>query len=100
MFGKSATRHIVVTRAEGLHARPCLAISRAARQFRARMELRCGNQQADARSVLELLTLGAGQGTEIVLYAKGPDADEAVDAVIRLFYNDFGLSGDGGLDAQ
>jgi phosphocarrier protein len=92
MFGRSATRRIVVSRPEGLHARPCLAICRTAQQFQSRIELRRGRQKADARSVLELLSLGAGLGTELVLKARGADSEQALDALVELFGNNFGLA--------
>jgi phosphotransferase system HPr-like phosphotransfer protein len=47
----------------------------------------------DASDVVELLSLGAGQGTELVLAAKGADAEATLDALVQLFDNDFGLSG-------
>jgi phosphotransferase system HPr-like phosphotransfer protein len=35
------------------------------------------------------MSLGATQGTELVLSAKGPDAEEALNALARLFANEF-----------
>ena len=39
--------------------------------------------RVDAASILELLTLGAPQGSSLVLTAKGPDAEQALDAVVQ-----------------
>lgn len=91
MFGKTATRRVVVSRPAGLHARPCLAVSTTASRFKSKVEIRHGNQKADAASVLELLSLGAGQGTELTLHAKGADAEEVLDELVRLFADNFGL---------
>jgi len=41
--------------------------------------------------VLQLLTLGAPQGTELVLMAKGPDAEEVLTALESLFADGFGM---------
>jgi len=98
MFGRSMTRRVVVTRPAGLHARPCLAIANAVRQSRSKVEVRRASQKADASSILQLLSLGAAQGTELVLWAKGPDAKETLDALVRLFENNFGLAAEDGGD--
>ena len=42
------------------------------------------NHRVEARSIMDLLTLGAGQGTELVLEADGDDAHEAVEALAQL----------------
>ena len=49
----------------------------------------CG-RRADASSSLELMTLGAGQGTEITVSAVGADASEAVETVRGLVEAGFG----------
>jgi len=66
---------------DGLHARPCSAIAQAMKRFRGGLEIRHGTRSADARSVLEMMTLEAGQGVELVLVASGEDAAEILDAV-------------------
>ena len=38
-----------------------------------------GEKQADAKSILTVLTLGATKGSEVVLKADGPDEAEAVE---------------------
>jgi phosphocarrier protein HPr len=42
------------------------------------------NHRVEARSIMDLLTLGAGPGTELVLEASGDDAHEAVEALAQL----------------
>jgi phosphotransferase system HPr (HPr) family protein len=85
------SRTVVVSRPAGLHARPCLAIVNTVRRFQSKVQLRRDKETADADQILQLMALGAPQGTELVLTANGPDADEALDALERLFANDFGL---------
>jgi len=88
---KPPNRTVVVSRPSGLHARPCLAIVNTVRRFQAKVQLRRGEETADADQILQLMALGAPQGTELVLSASGPDADEALDALERLFADNFGL---------
>lgn len=68
----------------GLHARPCSAIAQAMKRFKGRLEIRLGEGKADARSVLEMMTLNAGQGAEVELLASGEDAERIVEAVVAL----------------
>jgi phosphocarrier protein HPr len=91
MAQKTATRLVTVSNPTGLHARPSVAIATTARKFQSKIEIRRGNHAVDARDVLQLLTLGAPQGTELSLTAQGPDADEAIDALVALFAEGFGL---------
>ena len=46
-------------------------------------------QTANAANILELMSLGAAQGTKLVLAAKGPDANAALESLGCLFVNDF-----------
>ena len=74
---------------QGLHARPAELFARTAIQFEATIELMRAEIRADAKSVLQLLTLGADQGTELVLEARGVDARQAVEALVQLVDRDF-----------
>ena len=91
MFDKTATRQVRVQRAAGLHARPSLVVAETVRRFQSQVNVRSGQDLADAGSVLQLLSLGAGQGRQLELTATGPDADRVLDELVRLFANDFDL---------
>jgi phosphocarrier protein len=64
-----------------LHARPAADFVRAAAQLPVPVTVSVNGRSANARSILEVLALGATGGTELVLSASG---DEAADAVARL----------------
>ncbi|MGL4512245.1 MAG: HPr family phosphocarrier protein [Lacipirellulaceae bacterium] len=91
-----ATRHAVVRHAQGLHARPAELIARTARQFESSVAIVCGSQRIDAKSILDILTLGAAEGTRLQVEAHGLDADKAADDLVRLIESDFIPSGGGG----
>jgi phosphotransferase system HPr (HPr) family protein len=78
------SRTVRVAIPEGLHARPCSAIAEAMKRFRGGLWIRLGGRKADARSVLEMMTLEAGKGAEVELVASGPDAAAILDAVSAL----------------
>ena len=80
---------VVINNPQGLHARPAEMLARLAMQFESEVELVRDDQIVDAKSILHLLTLGAAQGTEVVLQARGSDAQEAIEAITRLVQSDF-----------
>ncbi|HEY6399374.1 MAG TPA: HPr family phosphocarrier protein [Solirubrobacteraceae bacterium] len=66
-----------------LHARPAANFVRAAMGFSSKVWLAVGEREADAKSLLSILALGARGGTSLRLRAEGEDAVAAVDALSR-----------------
>jgi phosphotransferase system HPr (HPr) family protein len=64
-----------------LHARPAAQFVRAAMAFRARIAVGADEREADAKSLLSVLSLGARRGTVLRLRAEGEDAVLAVGAL-------------------
>jgi len=94
MSRPKVTRVIVIRNEQGLHARPAEMFARLARQFQSRIELVREDRRIEAGSIIDLLTLGAGPGTELVLEAEGDDAREAVEALARLVESGFSTEAD------
>ena len=65
----------------GLHARPAAQFVRVAAGFEADVRVSCGERQADAKSLLEVLQLEARTGTSITVSAEGADAEAALVAL-------------------
>ena len=86
-----AERRVQVTSRLGLHARAAANLVRVAMQFQSSLTLQRvdGNAEADAKSILSILTLAASRGTELRVVAHGDDEQEALDALIGLFSRDF-----------
>lgn len=89
MDALTVTRTVTVQHAQGLHARPAELIARQALKFLATIELGHDRHRVDCKSILNILTLGATQGTVLVLTAQGDDAEQAVEALARLVESDF-----------
>jgi phosphocarrier protein HPr len=89
-------RKVTVLNPAGLHARPSLAIVKAVRGSQSKVQLCTPRQSVDAADILQLLGLGAVQGTELTLSATGPDAEQVVDQVAKMFLDRFDLCGDPG----
>jgi phosphotransferase system HPr (HPr) family protein len=89
MSDGKVNRTVVVNNQQGIHARPADLIVRLAKQFQSKIEFLKDNQRVDAKSILDLLTLAAVQGTQLTIEAEGADAGQALDALSELFASNF-----------
>jgi phosphotransferase system HPr (HPr) family protein len=78
--GSSETT-VALPDAVALHARPAANFVRAAMGFQSTITVGAGDREADAKSLLAVLALGAKAGTTLRLSADGEDAAEALDAL-------------------
>lgn len=85
------TREVVVALQNGLHLTPSSQIAKTANTFGCTISIRKSDRTVDAKSIMDLLTLVAEQGTHLVIEAQGADAAQAVDALVKLFDNNFAL---------
>ncbi len=74
----------------GLHARAAAKLVECAGRFAARIELGRDAQWVDAKSIMAVMMLAAGQGVTLQLRCDGADEDEARTAVIALINQRFG----------
>ncbi len=83
---------MLVTNRLGLHARAAARLVRTASGFRSSVRLARadGSAAADAKSILSVLLLAAGRGTELLLTVEGADEEAATAAVCELFARKFG----------
>ena len=73
---------------EGLHARPAAQFVKTAKKFDSEIVVIKGEREANAKSSLKIMTLGARKGDEIVIRAEGDDAEEAVETLAELISKD------------
>jgi phosphotransferase system HPr (HPr) family protein len=86
----SPIRRVIMIKNElGIHMRPAELFGRLAQKFEAKIEVARGTHRVDAKSMIDLLTLGAAKGTELVIEAEGRDAQDAVDALANLIEFEF-----------
>ena len=74
----------------GLHARPASLFVQTASQFQSDIKVMHGEREANAKSILTVLTLGVHKDAEVRIHAEGEDADEALTALKALVDNNFG----------
>ncbi len=68
----------------GLHARAAARFVETASRFSAEVTVTSGEETVSGKSILGLMMLAAGPGTQLVLLASGSDAEEAIDALGEL----------------
>lgn len=73
----------------GLHARPAALLARTLTGLTAEVTVRFGDREANARSVLALMGMGARKGDRLTVSASGPDAAEALLRIERLADDNF-----------
>jgi phosphocarrier protein HPr len=87
--GATARRKAVICNRRGLHARAAAKFVKLAFEFTSEITVAKGESAVSGRSIMGLMMLAAGPGTEIELAATGPDAQRAVDALTALVTGGF-----------
>lgn len=74
----------------GLHARPSAQLTQVASRFQSEVWLVRNGRRVNAKSIMGVMMLAAGQGATVTVGAEGPDEAEAVAAVGALIESKFG----------
>lgn len=83
-------KSILILSKTGLHARPATQFVQAASRFKSKIKVSKDGREVDAKSIISVLSLGAGKGTEITCKAEGEDEQAAIDALVALIQSNFG----------
>ncbi len=74
----------------GLHARPAMLLVQSISRLQCEVMIEKDEVEADAKSIMGVLTLAAEQGSTIKVVAEGPDAEQAVQVIGKLIDDKFG----------
>ena len=74
----------------GLHARASAKLTTLAGSFPCEIWLSRGERRVNAKSIMGVMMLAAGLGTEVVLETSGEQEREAMDALVALIQDKFG----------
>ena len=74
----------------GLHARPSAQLTQMAGRFASEIHISRNGRRVNAKSIMGVMMLAAGQGSTVTVEAEGEDAERAVDAIGRLIADGFG----------
>lgn len=82
-------REVTIRNRAGIHARPAAMIVQTASKFASKINFQKDNETVNAKSIMGIITLGAGYNTRLMILADGDDEGDAVDALTKLFENRF-----------
>jgi phosphocarrier protein len=74
----------------GLHARASAKLTQLASAYQAEIWLSRSGRRVNAKSIMGVMMLAAGKGSRILIEADGPDAQQALDALLALIADRFG----------
>ncbi len=83
-------KEVTIKNETGLHARPATLFVKKASSFSADIEITKDDKTVNAKSIMGVMSLGAGKGSKVKLKAEGDDEQEAIEALVELI--DQGLS--------
>ena len=86
----SPARIVKITNTKGLHARASAKFVQCAAKFDARVTVTKDGSSVSGTSIMGLMMLGAGIGSEVSIVADGRQATEALDALEALLASKFG----------
>ncbi|MCA6079621.1 MAG: HPr family phosphocarrier protein [Endomicrobium sp.] len=81
---------IVVSNKMGLHARPAAMLVQTTNGYQSTVKILKDDFEVDAKSIMGVMTLAAGQGSELNFVADGTDENEVLIAIENLFESKFG----------
>ena len=74
----------------GLHARASAKLTKLAGSFPCEVWIAKGDRRVNAKSIMGVMMLAAGLGTEVILETEGPQELEAMNALLALMADKFG----------
>ncbi|MEM9939346.1 MAG: HPr family phosphocarrier protein [Pseudomonadota bacterium] len=86
----TCSANVEIVNRKGLHARASAKLANLALTLPAKITLSHEDETANARSIMDLLCLGAGKGDTVKLVVEGEDEQAALQAVLALIEDGFG----------
>ena len=84
-----AERSVTIVNQRGLHARAAAKFVKLAESFMAEITVTKNGSTVSGRSIMGLMMLAAGTGSQVELRASGPQAEAALAAIAELFARNF-----------
>jgi phosphocarrier protein len=86
---KKLTKEAIVINELGLHARPAAMIAKVAMQAGSGVWLIKNDEQVDATSIIDILSLAGTKDSRIIIKIESPSDSEILEEIIRLFDSGF-----------
>lgn len=84
-----ATQRAVIKNRAGIHCRPTAVIVKEARTFEDEITVQSEEQTGDAKSAIELLSMGLEEGATVEIHTAGPTASTSIARMVELFETEF-----------
>lgn len=84
------TQEITIVNKLGLHARASAKLTKLAGSFQCDVWMTKGQRRVNAKSIMGVMMLAAGLGSQVVLETDGPQETEALQALVALIEDKFG----------
>jgi phosphocarrier protein len=86
-------RELVIQNRLGLHARATAKLVQTVSGFRSAITVAAKGREVNAKSIMGVMLLAAGQGSKVVVRTDGEDEQAAMDAIVSLFDRKFDEDG-------
>ena len=83
-------RDFTINNKLGLHARPSAQLTQTASRFASEVWISKAGRRVNAKSIMGVMMLAAGQGSQVTVDTEGPDEAAALEAIARLIQSGFG----------
>ena len=87
------TSTITISNKLGLHARASAKLTKLAGGFKSEIHLSRNNRRVNAKSIMGVMMLAAGLGSEIAIEVDGEDEEQAMQGLRALIADRFGEGG-------
>ncbi|MFK7758336.1 MAG: HPr family phosphocarrier protein [Phycisphaerales bacterium] len=86
---ESCSAKLTIVNRYGLHARPATDFAIAAGEFKSSVRVKANDEDADGKSIMDLMLLAATKGTTIEVVCKGDDAKACLKHLSTMVKNGF-----------
>jgi phosphocarrier protein len=83
-------RDVIIVNELGLHARSAAKLAKTAQTANGAVWIAAGDEKADAREIIDILTLGAAQGDSVRISIETPQDQQVLETIVSLFADGFG----------
>jgi len=81
---------VTISNKLGLHARASAKLTKIAGSYRCEVWMSRGERRINAKSIMGVMMLAAGLGSEVEVETSGADEQQAMDAIVALIHDKFG----------
>lgn len=86
-------KNIIISNKLGLHARASAKLTKLASSFPCEVWMARGERRINAKSIMGVMMLAAGMGSQVEIETSGAQEQEAMEALLALIADKFGEGG-------